>query len=110
MQEYSNCEERRKKIIEFLVIHKNSTCNDLAREFNVSRRTINRDILFLSLTKPITTKRGNRGGISILPDYKICRRYLNDEQEKCLKDLSEIVNPHTKRILVQIIERFSRKK
>ena len=107
MQEYMNCEQRREKIVEFLIVHKVTTGDTLAREFNVSIRTITRDLTILSLTKPIITKRGNQGGISIAPGYKSHGRYLTLEQEQCLKKLSEEVSPDIRKILAEIIETFA---
>ncbi|MFW5672321.1 MAG: helix-turn-helix transcriptional regulator, partial [Acetivibrio ethanolgignens] len=46
----------------------------LAERFEVSRRTINRDIEALCKAGiPVVTRQGTNGGISIMEDYKINR-------------------------------------
>lgn len=47
------------------------TASYLAEQFEVSRRTINRDIEDLCKAGiPVVTKQGINGGISIMEDYK----------------------------------------
>lgn len=53
----------------------------LARQFEVSRRTINRDIEDLCRAGiPIVTKQGINGGISIMENYKFDRTLLNSSE------------------------------
>lgn len=53
----------------------------LAEQFEVSRRTINRDIEDLCKAGiPIVTRQGVNGGISIMEDYKIDRTLLNNAE------------------------------
>ena len=50
----------------------------LAEHFEVSRRTINRDIEDLCKAGiPIVTRQGVNGGISIMEDYKIDKTLVN---------------------------------
>ena len=51
--------ERRIKILDKLAYIRKATCCELAIEFGVSIKTINRDIDFLSRFAPIYTKKGN---------------------------------------------------
>ena len=54
------------------------TAPELAERFEVSRRTINRDIESLCEAGiPICTRQGNNGGISIMEDYRIERTLLS---------------------------------
>lgn len=107
MKDGLRSEERKRKIIEFLVVHKSSTREDLAREFRVSKRTITRDIVDLSPIVPIFTKSGNQGGIYILPNYRTNREYLTLTEENCLHELSNEVCHDRKVILQGIVKRFS---
>ena len=57
------------------------TAHYLARQFEVSRRTINRDIEDLCKAGiPIVTKQGINGGISIMENYKFDRTLLNGSE------------------------------
>jgi len=58
-----NAEERRKGIISFVSTRKHCTTSELAREFDVSTRTIKRDVIALSFLFPIYTKAGLAGGV-----------------------------------------------
>lgn len=62
-----------------ILLQKNTvTAPYLAEQFEVSRRTINRDIEDLCKAGiPIETRQGINGGISIMENYKIDRTLLN---------------------------------
>lgn len=64
----------------------------LAEKFEVSRRTINRDIEDLCKAGiPIATRRGAKGGISIMENYKIDRTLLtNSEMQAILAGLKSL--------------------
>lgn len=61
--------ERRSRILNILVVKKQTTRSFLSEEFNVLLDTISRDIVYLSRRAPIYTKQRNNGGIFILPEY-----------------------------------------
>ena len=100
--------ERRLKILEYLIIKKQTTRYELSREFNVSVYTIGRDVIYLSSIAPVYTLQGNGGGICILPQYSGYKIYLTDEEEKCLERVMNIVQSSDKYILKRIITKFSR--
>lgn len=68
------------------------TAKELADEFNVSIRTIYRDIDVLSANGiPVYTTQGKGGGISIIDGYTIDRTLLSDkEQEEILTALESV--------------------
>ncbi len=99
--------ERKIEILKTLTVKKQSTCRALAEEFNVSVATIIRDITDISKLAPIYTKRGNQGGIYILPEYRSYRNYLTEEQERCLYELMEVANKNQQCILCDIIFCFT---
>ncbi len=69
-----------------LQINEKVTAPDLAEHFEVSRRTINRDIEVLCRAGiPIVTQQGQGGGISIMNGYKLDKALLTEE------DLSKIL-------------------
>lgn len=54
--------ERQQKLLEILCFRRYDTIANLARELNVSRRTICRDLVVLMCSYPIETVRGRYGG------------------------------------------------
>lgn len=64
-------------IISLLTQKDSVTAAELAEQFEVSKRTINRDIdLLCQAGIPIVTRQGAKGGISILENYKAGRTVL----------------------------------
>ena len=63
----------------FILLQKEKvTAPYLAEKFEVSRRTINRDIEALCMAGiPLVTQQGKNGGISIMEDYKIDKTLLS---------------------------------
>ncbi len=65
-------------ILSILLQQKQVTAPYLAEKFEVSRRTINRDIEALCMAGiPLVTKQGQKGGISIMDGYRIDRTLLS---------------------------------
>lgn len=72
-------------ILTVLLQNDKSTAPELAKRYNVSRRTILRDIDTLCLAGiPIITLRGGDGGISIMEGYKINKNVLTAEELQTL--------------------------
>ncbi len=68
-------------IITYLLQHDKITAPQLAKRFEVSRRTILRDIDTLSLAGiPIVTTQGGDGGISIMDGYKLDKNLLTPDE------------------------------
>ena len=81
--------ERRNRILVVLCERRNEKINNLAKEFNVSERTIRRDIEIISLSAPIYTETGIYGGVRVMDGYYLNRTYLSKTQEELLKLLLE---------------------
>ena len=72
-------------ILTILLQKDKTTANELAERFEVSRRTILRDIdLLASAGIPITAIRGGDGGISIMDGYKINKNVLTVKEMQTL--------------------------
>ena len=73
--------ERRKAIIEILNLRRDVKIENLAFELRVSRRTIERDILFLSADYPIYTTKGTYGGVRVVEgaQLNLPSRFNTDE-------------------------------
>ena len=67
-------------ILSILLQEEKNTAPELAKKFEVSRRTINRDIEDLCKAGiPIVTSQGAGGGISIMDGYKMDRTLLTSK-------------------------------
>lgn len=80
-------------ITHILINKKSVTAAELAEKFNVSIRTIYRDIDILSANGiPIYTSQGKGGGISIIDSYSIDKTILSDDEQKQILMALETVN------------------
>lgn len=80
--------ERRHEIMKILCRRRYETMHNLASEFGVSVRTIQRDIEVLSLTEPLYTKCGKYGGgVYIVDGYSMNRMYMTNEEINVLQKL-----------------------
>ena len=103
--------ERREAILEVLIERKNEKMINLANEFSVSKRTIEQDILVLSLSYPIYTKAGRyESGVYIDLDFYLHKQYLKSIEQECLEEVLKIVNPEQQKILNTILKKYSRPK
>lgn len=72
-------------IIYILLSRKMITAKELADYFEVSMRTIYRDVETLSLLNiPIYMNKGKNGGIGLLENYKFDKTLLTDDEQKCI--------------------------
>lgn len=72
---------RQLEILLYLLDVKKTTCADLARRFEVSRRTILRDLDKLSaMGIPVWTQAGYEGGVFLSPDYRFDRSFFTSEE------------------------------
>lgn len=100
--------ERRIRIIDLLRINGQMTRSNLAHEFNVSTRTISRDILYLSHIAPITIKDGNGGGVYLQSDFRQYSLYLTDKEESCLYAVMNNVDDDSRDTIKYIIAKFTK--
>ena len=96
-------------ILSVLLQRETVTAPYLADKFEVSRRTINRDIETLcGAGIPICTKQGAHGGISILENYKIDRTLLSaNEMQDILAGLRSLDSVHGTNQYEQLMEKLS---
>ncbi|MDL2295104.1 YafY family transcriptional regulator [Ruminococcaceae bacterium OttesenSCG-928-D13] len=90
-----------------------ATAEELARRFEVSKRTIYRDIDALSAAGvPVYAERGKGGGIRILPDYVLDKTmFSKDEQAQLVahfESLSQLGTPDTEPVLDKLAALFGR--
>ena len=100
--------ERRNAIMKILCRRRHETIMNLASEFGVSRRTIERDILVLSCSYPIVTVQGAAGGVRAMDGWYVTRRYLNDDQEALLRSLLPGLQPDQQETMQRILSAFAK--
>ena len=103
-----SAEERREAIIDILCSRRHETIVNLAFEFHVSRRTIEKDVLHLSLRYPIYTSKGTGGGVHVMEGRTIRqnRKFLTEEQLIFLQSLLPKLSKHEAEILTLIIRTY----
>lgn len=101
--------DRLLEIIIYLLNHENVSASYLAERFEVSVRTIQRDIVSISAAGiPIVALGGKYGGYSILPTYRIKNSNIkDDEQQMVVKALESLSTSYTNDTLKSVIEKYN---
>ncbi len=99
------------EIIYILLHKKNTTAKELAERFEVSVRTIYRDMDTLSAAGiPIYATQGKGGGISLLDDYVLNKSVLSESEQNeilfALQSLNAAQSPETDRVLSKLSSFF----
>ena len=96
-------------ILSILLQREQVTTPELAEQFEVSRRTIQRDIEALGRAGiPITTSQGSGGGISIMEGYRVDRTVLTaPEMQAILAGLRSLDSVSGTRRYAQLMEKLS---
>lgn len=101
------------EIIYILLNKKKVTATELAEYFEVSRRTICRDIEMLSFAGiPIYADKGRYGGISLLDNFVLDKSLITDSEQQeilaSLKILEELKYPNAKESLGRLANLFQK--
>lgn len=105
--------ERRQELLELLCRRRCETYSNLAREFNVSKMTIRRDILVLMCSYPIETVHGGRHGGVRVPEWFVLdhcntsQNALSPKQLDLLRKLSIQLTGDERDTINSIIAQFS---
>lgn len=102
--------ERRAEIIRILVTRRQESMQVLARELEVTDRTIRADILALTTEYPLETVRGNGGGVRIADWYHPHKNILSREQISVLEQLIPQADEEQKRVLDQMLREYGSNK
>ena len=96
-------------ILTILLQKEQVTAPELAERFEVSRRTINRDIEELCKAGiPIVTTQGQGGGIAIMDGFKMDRTlFTNKEMQDILAGLRSLDSVNGTNRYVQLMEKLS---
>lgn len=97
------------EIIIYLVNHDKVPASYLAERFNVSVRTIQRDMVSISaIGIPVYSSGGKCGGYSVLPTYKMKNADIrSDEQQMILKALESLATSYSNDTLDLLIEKYN---
>lgn len=79
--------ERRAEIMKILCRRRRESIRNLAAEFGVSSRTIQRDVDILSRSEPIFTMPGRYGGVCVVEGYSMDRMYMTPAEVAVLQKL-----------------------
>lgn len=111
--------ERRNAILKALCRRRYETIGNLATEFEVSERTIRRDIEVLSYTEPIYTQSGRHtGGVYVVDGYHMDRMYMSEDEIAVLQKLKAAATvrnpgfllPGEEKMLESIIRSYAKPK
>ncbi len=84
--------ERRLAIMKQLCRVRHVTMASLAEQYNVSIRTIQRDIFELTFLMPLDIKSGRyEGGVYVIGDYTMDRMYMTEEELDLLLKVKKMV-------------------
>ena len=108
--------ERRYEIMKILCRRRYETIRNLASEFGVSMRTIQRDIETLSRTEPIYTQFGKYGGgVYVVEGYSMDRMYMKNSELDVLQKLyiaadkyEDLLTVDEKNLLKSLISQYSK--
>jgi len=101
------------EVIYILLNKKMITAKELAEHFDVSQRTIYRDIDLLSLAGiPVYTEKGKGGGISLLPEFVLNKSILSEQEQNeilsALQGLSTVKTAETDQVLKKLSTIFNK--
>lgn len=105
--------ERRQQLLEVLCLRRHDTYGNLAQEFNVSKRTICRDVAVLMCSYPIETVCGRfGGGVRVLEGYycyqkSSTRKALTSKQTLLLRRLREQLDGDDLNTINSILVQFA---
>ena len=100
--------DRRQMILEHLLDNRHATRKELAEKFGVSTRTIERDVIVLSCSYPIDTKKGTGGCVYVQDGFDLYERYLTAKQFELLERLKENLTGEDEKVLETILKSFGR--
>ena len=101
--------DRLLEIITILLNKDTVSSKNLAEHFKVSVRTIQRDMVSISLAGiPIYSAEGKNGGYAILPDYKVNSQIMKPEEQQILvKALESLATSYSNESLAELTKKYN---
>ena len=109
--------ERRMEIMKYLCRKRHATMPELAVEFDVSIRTIQRDIFELGFMMPLDVRAGRHdGGVYVVGNYSMDRMYMNEDELQVLEKIalwidktkSPMLDDEEKKLLKNLISNYTK--
>lgn len=101
--------ERRKEILDMLNVRRYEKIENLAFSFQVTRRTIERDIFALSFEYPIYTTKGTGGGVHVMDGRYIYDMHrMNTEQTELLERLLKELSGKDAEVMKTILKKYGK--
>ena len=102
------------EIVQILLTEKKVTAEKLARHFEVSKRTIYRDIETLTLAQiPVYSEKGRYGGIGLIKNFMIDKSFLSQNEQNeilfALQSLNAVQDSKNNITLTKLNSIFNRK-
>ena len=101
-----NPTERRAAIYAAICWRRFDSFGNLAMEFHASERTIQRDVILLTLSHPLETVRGCHGGVKLADWFHPGDSWLNPEQIGLLRRIEPYLSGRDRIILNSIFLQF----
>lgn len=98
--------ERRSAIYAAICWRRFDSFVNLAIEFDVSERTIQRDILLLTLSYPLEVVRGCHGGVKLADWFSPTNSFLNPKQVMLLRKIEPHLHKDERIVLNSILLQF----
>lgn len=100
--------DRRLAIRDFISDKRETTIAEIAREFNISKSTVRRDLDAITPTTNFIMVPGNNGGIRAEAGWYSSSRQLTPKQEELLHRLLPGLQPGDKETMESILAAFGR--
>ena len=100
--------DRLLEIVIYLLNHETASAKVLAQRFQVSVRTIQRDMISISAAGiPLYSAGGRSGGYGILPSYRLKNSEIREEEQQMIKKaLESLSTSYTNTALSTVIEKY----
>ena len=102
-----NALERRKEILDVMNVRRHDTVYNLAFEFEVSEKTIRRDVSLLSAKYPIYCLHGYPGGVHVEEGFFVGRKLMTDKQTELLEKLISDLSSEDAETIQSILKSFA---
>ena len=101
-----NTSDRRKNIMNILILRRRTTAREFVEELGVTARTIMNDIQALSPEYPIYTRLGGNGGIFVNDDYQSYNNTLMAEELEVMREVCGEATDRRKRVLFKVLKKY----
>ena len=95
--------ERRAEIMRILTARRSITMPELARRFQVTTRTIQNDVVALTVDYPLETQQGKGGCVKVAQWYHPHRNILSGEQQCVIAEIMQTASEQQAQVLREML-------